>query len=210
MIYIYKISSASAIDFAAEELKRYLRMMMPEAGQISVQYDPKAENGFRLGLLSDFGLSDNDVEDAHLDEILYADAKENGGVIAGNNPRAVLLAVYEYLRQHGCRWLMPGVDGEYIPIRDILPVEYRHVPSCRFRGWCNEGSESQECMFDAIDFAPKVGMSTFMMEFRIPTSYYKRYYNHLKNEETRPPEPVSDMQICNGSVNARQRLQSAD
>ena len=37
MLAIHKLSSASAIDFAAEELRRYLRMMMPEAGLIPVR-----------------------------------------------------------------------------------------------------------------------------------------------------------------------------
>ena len=61
MLTIYKVSSACAIDFAAEELKRYLRMMMPEGGQIRVCCDRAAKDGFRLGLLSDFGLDDSDV-----------------------------------------------------------------------------------------------------------------------------------------------------
>ena len=46
-------------------------------------------------------------------------------------------------------------------------------------------------MLEPIDFVAKVGMNTFMMEFRIPTSYYARHYNHIHNEENRPPEPVS-------------------
>ena len=98
MLTIHKISAASAIDFAAEELRRYLRMMMPEGGHIAIDTDKAAKGGFCLGLLSDLGLPDGDVEDAHMDEILYADTKECGGIIAGNNPRAVLLATYEYLR----------------------------------------------------------------------------------------------------------------
>ena len=195
MLKINKISSASAIDFAAEELKKYLRMMMPEGGDIKVEYAPGAKDGFRLGLMQELGLDVSDVKDPELDDIIYIKTDTRGGIIAGCNPRSVLLSVYEYLRQMGCRWLMPGVDGEYIPMKDIEPVDYRHVPTCRFRGWCNEGSESQQCMFDAIDFAPKVGMSTFMMEFYIPTSYYKRYYSHMENEEARPPEPVSNTQI---------------
>jgi hypothetical protein len=73
---------------------------------------------------------------------------------------------------------MPGVDGEYIPMRDITPVKYRHKPSLRYRGWCNEGSQSQSQLIDAIDFMPKVGMNAFMIEFFIPTHYYSRYYEH--------------------------------
>ena len=86
MLSIYKCTPASAIDFAAEELRRYLRMMMPERGHIRIHYDKEAGDGIRLGLLSDFGLADGDVADPYMDEILYADVAEEDGIIAGNNP----------------------------------------------------------------------------------------------------------------------------
>ena len=195
MLTINKITSASPVDFAAEELKKYLRMMMPEGGDIKVSYAPEAKDGFRLGLMQDFGLDTSDALDTELDDILYIDTDCEGGIIAGDNPRSVLLAVYEYLRQNGCRWLFPGVDGEFIPMQDVVPVKYRHKPSCRYRGWCNEGAEFQESMIQTIDFSPKVGNNVFMMEFRIPSAYYDCYYSHRGNSENRKPEPVSDMQV---------------
>ena len=48
---IYKIRSESPIDFAAEELRKYLRMMMPDAGNYKVRFNPEAKDGFRLGLM---------------------------------------------------------------------------------------------------------------------------------------------------------------
>lgn len=195
MFYINKITSDSTVDFAAEELKKYLRMMMPECGDIKISYKPGANDGFRLGLMQDFGLDVTDAEDVELDDILYIDCDTEGGIIAGDNPRSVLLSVYEYLRQNGCRWLFPGVDGEYIPMQDIKAVKYRHRPSCRYRGWCNEGAEFQQSMIEAIDFSPKVGNNVFMMEFRIPSAYYDSYYSHARNTENRSPEPVSDRQV---------------
>ena len=196
MYQIYKTSLSSPVDYAAEELKKYLRMLMPECSEIAISYQPEATEGFRLGLMQDFGLDVSDAEDPVLDDILYIAADEKGGIIAGDNPRSVLLAVYEYLRRQGCRWLFPGVDGEFIPvIEELKPVQYRHKPSCRYRGQCNEGSEFQSNMLEAIEFTPKVGMNVFMMEFRIPTSYYRRYYRHVDNEMNRAPEPVSDMTI---------------
>ncbi len=195
MITINKICSASPVDFAAEELKKYLRMMMPEAGDVKIAYAPDATDGFRLGLMQDFGLDVSDAEDTELDDILYIDCDEIGGIIAGSNYRSVLLAVYEYLRQNGCRWLFPGVDGEFIPMQDIKPVKYRHKPSCRYRGQCNEGAEYQEDMMETIDFTPKIGMNVYMLEFRIPTPYYASYYKHAHNTENRAPEPLSDRQV---------------
>ena len=192
MFKIYKTSLHSAIDYAAEELKKYLRMMMTECGYISIEYDPDAKDGFRLGLMQDFGLDISDVEDPSLDDILYISTDEQGGIIAGDNPRSVLQAVYEYLRQNGCRWLFPGVDGEFIPmVEGLKPISYRFVPTMRCRANCNEGAEFQQCMYDLIDFAPKIGLNSIMLEFRIPTSYYKRYYAHIHNDMNRPPEPLT-------------------
>ena len=195
MLKVNKISSYSAVDYAAEELRKYLRMMMPECGNIKIEYAPNSKDGFRLGLMQDFGLDISDAKEPDLDDILYIDTDENGGIIAGDNPRSVLLAVYEYLRQNGCRWLMPGVDGEFIPMQDIKPVKYRHKPSMRYRGQCNEGYEYQSDMYDAIEFTPKVGMNVFMMEYFNPAAYYRRYYDHKNNEMNRPPEPISDAQV---------------
>ena len=195
MYYINKMASNSTVDYAAEELKKYLRMMMPEGGDVKIAYNPLAEYGFRLGLMSDLGLDVSDAEDLELDDILYIDCDTEGGIIAGSNPRSVLLSVYEYFRQMGCRWLFPGVDGEFIPMKDITPVKYRFKPSMRYRGWCNEGAEFQQSMIAAIDFAPKVGLNVFMLEFRVPVGYYRQCYNHNHNTENRAPEPVSTTQI---------------
>ena len=195
MLKINKISSASAIDYAAEELRKYLRMMMPECGNIEIKYDTEATDGFRLGLMQDFGLDVSDAAEPDLDDILYIDTDLGGGIIAGDNPRSVLLSVYEYLRQNGCRWLMPGVDGEFIPMQDIVPVKYRHKPTSRYRGWCNEGAEFQSDMLDAIEFVPKVGMNIFMLEFFTPINYYQSYYAHVHNKMNREPEPVSAKQV---------------
>lgn len=208
MFFINKITSNSTVDYAAEELKKYLRMMMPEGGDVEICYNPQAKDGFRLGLMQDFGLDVSDVEDTELDDILYIDCDEKGGIIAGDNPRSVLLSVYEYFRQNGCRWLFPGTDGEYIPTQDIVPVKYRHAPSCRYRGQCNEGAEFQPDMLEAIEFAPKIGMNVFMMEFFVP-SYYRSYYNHSYNSKNRKPEPVTPRQIvqwkrqCEVEINKR-------
>ncbi|MBE7027790.1 MAG: DUF4838 domain-containing protein [Ruminococcaceae bacterium] len=194
MFFINKISSNSTIDFAAEELKKYLRMMMPDGGDVKIEYNPSAKDGFRLGLMQDFGLDVSDAENVELDDIIYMDCDENGGIIAGDNPRSVLISVYEYLRQNGCRWLFPGVDGEYIPLKNISPVKYRFKPSCRYRGQCNEGAEFQTSMLEVIDFSPKIGLNVFMMEFFIP-EYYVCYYEHQYNVENRGSEPITANQI---------------
>ncbi len=191
MYVINKITSSNVVDFAAEELKKYLRMMMPRCGEIEIKYAPDAKDGFRLGLMADFGLDTSESDDIELDDILHIDTDLEGGIIAGSNPRSVLLAVYRYLTINGCRWLFPGIDGEFIPIKNIEPTKYHKMADCRYRGQCNEGAEAQHLMIEEIDFTPKIGMNIFMIEFDNPKAYYDRYYNHSRNEENREAEPVN-------------------
>ena len=195
MLTINKITSHSTVDFAAEELKKYLRMMNPNGGDVRIAYDPAAKDGFRLGLMQDLGLDVSDVKDTVLDDILYLDTDATGGIVAGDNPRSVLLAVYELLRRLGCRWLFPGVDGEIIPMKEALePVTLRHVPSCRYRGVCAEGAHSQQNLLDMLDFIPKAGMNVYQSQFLLPAYFYRRYYNREFNTLLKP-EPVTDTQI---------------
>ena len=196
MYHIYKIASNTVVDFAAEELKKYLRMMMPRCGDITIEYKPDATEGFRLGLMTDFGLSiAEETQEPELDDIVHIDTDENGGIIAGSNYRSVLLAVYEYFKKNGCRWLFPGVDGEFIPMQDVVPVQYHKMADLRYRGQCNEGAESQQIMMESIDFTPKLGLNCYMIEFDIPKIYYDWYYSHRYNDENREPEPVSQTEV---------------
>lgn len=194
MFTINKIRADHVIDFAAEELKKYLRMMMPEGGDVDIRYDPAATEGFRLGLLEDFHLP-SEAEDPVLDDVIHIDTTETGGILAGSNHRSVLFAVYRFLRENGCRWLYPGIDGDYVPMQDIHGVQYHKMADHRFRGFCNEGSESQTCMLECADYYAKLEMNVYMLEWFIPNGYYNRYYSHMCNEENRIPEDVSDAQI---------------
>jgi len=194
MYVINKLRADHVIDFAAEELKKYLRMMMPECGEIDICLDTDAVEGFRLGLFEDFHMP-NTAEDPVLDDILHVDTTSQGGILAGSNPRSVLFSVYRFLRENGCRWLYPGVDGDYIPVKEIESVQYHKAADHRFRGFCNEGSESQSCMLEAADYYAKLEMNVYMLEWFIPNGYYNRYYSHLHNTANRIPEEVSDRQI---------------
>ena len=208
MLTINKLRCDSAIDYAAEELKKYLRMMMPECGDIKIFYNPEAKDGFRLGFLEDFSIP-FEGEDADLDDVIHVDTTTEGGILAGSNPRSVLFSVYRFLKENGCRWLYPGIDGEYIPMKDIEPVSYHKVPDNRLRGFCDEGSPSQGMMLEWIEWAAKLELNAFSLEFFLPNGYYNAYYSHVKNEKYRKAEPVSDEQIlqwrrqCEVEVNKR-------
>ena len=47
MLSIQKLRADHVLDYAAEELKKYLRMMMSECGDIDINYNPEAKEGFR-------------------------------------------------------------------------------------------------------------------------------------------------------------------
>ena len=192
---ITKISEGCAIDHAAEEFKKYYNMMTLCKEATEIVFDKKGTDGFCIGLMTDFGLDVSDADDIKYDDILYINTSKTGGIIAGSNPRSVLLAVYEFFRQNGCRWLMPGRDGEYIPVKDIVPVKYRHKPTLRNRGWGNEGSYYQQSILDLIEFTPKVGMNTVYIQFPIPKVFYDRYYRHINNQENEISEEVTTEQV---------------
>ena len=48
---IKKLRDDQTINFAADELKKYLWTMMPKRGNMPISLDPQATDGFRLGLL---------------------------------------------------------------------------------------------------------------------------------------------------------------
>ena len=172
MYKIFKCTAHPTVDFAAEELKKYLRMMMPRCGEIEITTDERDGDGFVLALCSDIGIELPETSEPELDDVIVINANERGGIIAGSNPRALLIAVYEYLRQNGCHWAFPGVDGEYIPVADIKPVNYRKMADLRVRAQCNEGAEYQGSMIETIDFTPKIGLNSYMLEFDNPKVYY--------------------------------------
>ena len=189
MLTIRKMRADHVVDFAAEELKKYLRMMMPRCGEIKISYEPGATEGFRLGLLEDFGLP-SEAKDPVLDDVVHIDTDTQGGILAGSNSRSVLFAVYRFLKLNGCRWLYPGIDGEYIPWKDITPQQYHKLADTRFRGRCNEGAQFQPNMMEALDFFAKQELNVYMIEFDNPFVYYDRYYRHPFNSESRFPEPI--------------------
>ena len=182
---ICKMRSDHTIDFAAEELKKYLRMMMPEKGDIAITLDSSAQTGFRLGLLEDFGLPCN-CEDPHLDDIIHIEADDNGGILAGSNPRSVLFAVYRLLKLNGCRFFYPGAEGEYIPLRELAPTSYHKAADHRLRGHTIEGEPSLEQVLSYIDFHAKEELNAFGL-YCIDI-YQRRYYIHHFNDKNRPVE----------------------
>lgn len=188
------LQNSSPARFAAEELAKYSFLMIG-GNYPQIEYNShKNDNAINLGLLSDFSLDESDLDDAFVEDIIDIDIKNGAGYIAGSNPRSILMGVYNFLKSAGCMWVRPGVEGEFIPKKDISnhSYKYRKKADYPFRGECTEGAISYESLRDMIYWMPKVGMNMLMNEGRVPFLYMHKWYAHINNSFLREPGFVAD------------------
>ena len=182
---IIVVKRTKTTHFAATELGRYLELITGDEAAIeqTQRFDPD-ESGIAVGLAEAFpGVSLPEVEDPRFDDAIGIQVDNGVGLIYGNNERSVLLAVYRYLTEVGCRWVRPGRDGELLPDREAAAgaVEVFETPSYRHRGICIEGAVSYENVRDTIDWLPKVGMNSYFIQFREAYTFFERWYTHRDN-----------------------------
>jgi hypothetical protein len=177
MLKLKTLHHNDTINFAAEELNKYLIQMARSEQQL--------ENvDIELGLFEDFELSSINECKHSMDDEVYIEIKNGKGSIAGINPRSVLLAVYRFLTEAGCRWIRPGVYGEIIPTIEISKIEVKlhERPSYRHRGICIEGAVSLENVQEMIEWLPKVGLNSYFIQFREAYAFFERWYHHTYND----------------------------
>ena len=139
-ILIYRLSKEEPVRFAARELSKYLGRISRQKIVIKscTSYYPGAP-GLWLGQFRDFPQTSRKRKaQSAFDDEIYIDVRGGNGVIAGLNPRSVLLAVYRYLTELGFRWVRPGKDGEVLPANNNAikkRVLVSEKPSHRHR-WC--------------------------------------------------------------------------
>ncbi len=185
------------VALAAAELARYLALIAPDV-PVAVAPGDQPTDGvsvLRLGTFDEFDPASQPwptVADPALDDAIVIEADGAGGIIAGSNPRAVLLAAYRYLTELGCRWIRPGPDGEILPRIELATsaVRVAEAASYRHRGICIEGAVSYEHVHDLLDWMPKLGLNAYFMQFREAYTFFERWYTHRGNP-TLPPEPFS-------------------
>ena len=177
--YIRKSNRGKVIDFAASELKRYLGLISEENKAVT---DPGViKDVIGLGTFDDLGMDTKDNDGS--DDEIYIKTEGCRGVIAGSNQRSVLLAVYRFLAELGCRWTGPGMEGEVVPHIDIsnIKIDVREKPSYKFRGVCIEGAVDYDDVRNMIDWLPKLGMNTYFIQFREAYTFFQRWYDHVGN-----------------------------
>ncbi|MBR2343759.1 MAG: DUF4838 domain-containing protein [Clostridia bacterium] len=190
-VIMARIGYGRVIEYAFTELEKYLKRIDPKSFIDARVYDTRdlsKENILWVGL-------DGSVEPSE-DDRIKIEVKNGGGIITGSNPRSVLLAVYRFLFELGCRWVRPGEDGEVIPslslTRGELNLSLDEAPSQRHRGICIEGQVNYEHVRDLIEWIPRVGMNSYFVQFQTPSYFFKRWYNDQTDCEDIPVDPVDD------------------
>lgn len=194
-----QIGADSAVDFAAEELRRYLKKMDKTAMVTRIRvntYQPETLNTLYIGCDPAFAALLPAVKDAKRDDAIYIKVENGVGIITGTNPRSVLIAVYRYLRELGCAFLRPGEDGEIIPVcqAEEISISVCEAASYRHRAVCIEGAVSYEHVADIIDWLPKNAMNGYFTQFKKPYEFLNRWYLHTQNKQI-PEEPLTDDEL---------------
>lgn len=178
------------LEFAAAELARVLQRMGGSAPPVRVQaVSAQLADGLWLGLLPDFGMADQfRGSDPALDDQVFARVTDGAGLLAGSNPRSLLLAVYRFLGAAGCRWVRPGPEGEIIPARDphSLTIQFDETAGSRQRAICLESAASLKNVLDLVDWAPKLGFSGYFLQLR---DGFPDAGTNMPTTRTCPPKP---------------------
>ena len=175
-----KIKTGNASEFAHDELARYCELVFRDFREI----DGKIElSVFESG-------SDGDR--------IKIDVKGGSGVISGNNQCALLIAVYRFLQECGCRFLRPGKLGEYLPslLLSEVCVSVDECADSKIRCMIIEGACSFENVLDMVDFCPKIGLNHYQLQFKNAGAFFERYYRHernpLRSSENPSPEFIAE------------------
>lgn len=209
-IRLGKLGNDPAVDFAVQELTKYLKQM---DGELTVdvlcadKVQPAFQNIIWVGLDDAFANQVAAVKDAEVDDAVAIHVENGSGFITGSNTYSVLLAAYRFLKELGCDWLRPGVAGERIPQKplDNVCVSVSEAASYRHRGICIEGANTYENILDMIDFIPKVGMNTYFVQFIVPGEFFERWYKHEGNPLLKP-EDISLEEIAAMVVQLEQEI----
>lgn len=172
------------ILFAAHELAKYLEAVTASGWIVNNEkHHDERNEGIWIGLPADLPDAPRFVSGQTDDDAVWIDVSCGKGTISGTNPRSVLMSVYRFLTELGCRWVRPGVDGEILPKREIghCSVKLQETAAYKYRGVCIEGAVNVQHVTDMIDWMAKVGFNSYFIQFREAYFFFERWYKHLNN-----------------------------
>ena len=167
-----KNAANKTIQFAAEELKKYLELLNKNISANILTFSCEENDGIIVGLW------DNDTTD---DDTTIVEIKGLSGKLLGSNPRSVLFAVYQYLEAIGVRWVRHGEDGEYLPENHDFSKDevcFQKTAEHFHRAMMIEGALKLENLLENIDWCAKVGFNEYYIQFERPTYFLRRWYEH--------------------------------
>lgn len=170
------IGNNETVKYAYDEMVRLLRRM-DSTTYIDLRiYNERIEEKSNLLWLGMDGTVKEDKEDE-----IYISVKGTSGIITGANPRSVLMAVYRFMYELGCKYLYPSAQGEIVPTRKLtesdLNIFVNEKPSYRYRAIALEAAVGYEHVRNIIEWLPKVGMNAYYIPFYSQMSFFQRLYN---------------------------------
>lgn len=180
-LIIAKTGDSQVVSFATSELCRLLKEM-----DSTIVLDVRKYKEYNAEVKNTLWVGTGFVPESDNDSV-YINVKSSVGFISGSNERSVLIAIYRFMYELGCRYLYPGKTGEKIPKKklyyDMLTVSVNETASYKYRGICIEGSTGYEHIVNTIDWLPKVGMNEYFTQFVTPGEFVRRYYDNFYNDK---------------------------
>lgn len=152
------------MDFAYSELTKYITII---TGSPS--------HGIRLGINDKISEGGTDAYDINV--------VGGYGAVTGANELSVLLGVYAFLRELGCRFFYPDKRLENIvklPLSDCT-VKLSRQYELNHRGLVIEGSVGEEHVIAAVDWCVKNGLNSYFIQFKNSYEFFERWYKHDGN-----------------------------
>jgi Domain of unknown function (DUF4838) len=172
-------AEADSLRFAAEELQSYLAKIFGASPAISTE--PFSAVGFCLGLFADTGVAEElvghgiggeQIAESRLETYAIVIAQERV-CFYGNRPRAVLYAIYDFLRDVlGCEFAISADGIEKIPaltelrLEPSVTVEQASFP-VRGLGFHTDDCRSVDIYLRMIDWLAKLKYNRFQFNIRL-------------------------------------------
>lgn len=170
---------SSAEKFANQELKKYLDQI---SSSDFIILDKLTDHSIVACNINTLQKIDPELDIQFLEEEEYRILHRGQNLyLIGGSDAAVLLVVYDFLSELGCRWIAPDFDfyegkSQSIPLKTDLTFNFSadivRKPSLKYRKLCIEQGESHntENLKKLIDWMPKARLNTLV----VPLNYQGR------------------------------------